>query len=314
MHSVVIKQWGEAPQYAETEDLPPPAPDSNLIQLTVKATGLHNLVKGRASGTHYSAKTLPHTLGVDGVGTAEDGKDYYFSTLAAVPGASTGSYSEKVNVLKPAIVPLPPGADAVQIAGLVNPGMSSWMALTKRTANLPRKFTAVILGVTSMSGRVAVSLAKVLGAGSIIGVARNQKALEDIPGLDTKIALADDPAQTDFSAIPKDGVDVVLDYIYGPAFVALFKHLTPTPARSLQYVQVGSMAARETPFPSDLLRGKDITMRGTGPGAWSAQQLGEEMPRLVEELAKLGKMPLKEFKLKDIAEGWASKERVVFTP
>lgn len=313
MHSVVVNQWGETPQYVEVDDLQPPT-DPKLLQLTVKATGLQNLVKGRVSGTHYSAKTLPHTLGVDGVGTSQDGQDYYFSTLVPVPGVSSGSYSDKVNVFKPASVPLPAGADPIQIAGLVNPGTSSWLALTKRTSHLPENFTVVILGVTSLSGKVAVHLAKTLGAGKVIGAARNQKAMDEIPGLDGTICFAEDPAQTDYSSLPKDGVDIILDYVYGPAFVALIKYLMPTPARPLQYVQIGTMATTETPFPADVLRFKDITIRGNGPGAWSPQQLGEELPKLIAELAKMRKMPLKEMKLKDVAEGWVSKDRVVFTP
>ncbi|MBE7181618.1 MAG: zinc-binding alcohol dehydrogenase family protein, partial [Terriglobus roseus] len=157
MKSVVVKQWGEAPQYLEEADPPTPAPDSELIELTVKATGLHQLVKGRASGKHYSAKTLPHHLGVDGVGTAADGRDYYFSTLGAPPGTSTGYYSTKVVVPRRAAVPLPAGADPVRVAGLVNPGMSSWMALRVRVtpSTLPKDFTVVILNATSLSGRLA---------------------------------------------------------------------------------------------------------------------------------------------------------------
>ncbi|KAF2100042.1 NAD(P)-binding protein [Rhizodiscina lignyota] len=312
MRTVQIQQWGEIPKYTDADDLPVPSPDSNQIQLTVKATGLHQLVKGRASGVHYSAKTLPHTLGVDGVGTASDGKDYYFNTL--IPGASTGSYSEKVNVWKSAAVPLPENADPIQIAGLVNPGMSSWMALTARTTNLPPNFTVVIMGATSMSGRVAAQFCRFYGAGKVIGVARNAKALAEIRGLDASIPLADDPAATDFSSLVEAGVDVVLDYIYGPALVALFKALKPTVDRPLQYVEIGSMAARETPLPADLLRSKDITMRGAGPGSWSMPQLGKQMPTLIANLCKVGEMPIKVMKLSEVAEGWKEKERVVFVP
>lgn len=312
MRTVQIQQWAETPKVTEVDDPPVPAPDSDQFQLTVKATGLHQLVKGRVAGTHYSATTLPHTLGVDGVGTAADGKDYYFSTLR--PGAASGSYSEKVNVFKSSAWPLPEGASATQIAGLANPGMSSWLALTTRTTDLPPNFTVVIIGATAMSGRVAAQFCKFYGAGKVIGVARNAKALGEVKGLDASIALADDQAATDFSSLAKDGVDLVLDYIYGPALVALFKALKPTPDKPLQYVQIGSMGARETMLPADLLRSKNITMRGAGPGAWSLQDLAKQQPKIIENLCKIGEMPIKVMKLADIAEGWEAKERVVFVP
>lgn len=59
-------------------------------------------------------------------------------------------------------------------------------------------------------------MAKTLGAGRIIGIARGEKALAEVSGLHERILLdGKDPTKTDFSKLG-DHVDVILDYVYGP--------------------------------------------------------------------------------------------------
>lgn len=64
MHAAQVTHWGSAPAYIETPTPELPSRDSNLVQIKVVAAGLHQVVRARAraTGIHYSAKTLPHTL------------------------------------------------------------------------------------------------------------------------------------------------------------------------------------------------------------------------------------------------------------
>lgn len=158
MHQAQVTEWGQAPKY--TEVLEPPAPSADEIQLKILATGLHRVVRSRAAGKHYSSGTLPHVPGVDGVGQVEDGKTYYFFSFGV------GAMADIVNVPKRNAMPLPDGVDPTQAAGIVNPAMSSWIALKSRTTNLPKDFTVLILGATSASGRVAIPLARSLERGA----------------------------------------------------------------------------------------------------------------------------------------------------
>ena len=58
-----------------------------LEVITVTATALSNLTKGRAAGSHYSASNhYPFVPGVDRVGTLADGPPVYF----AMPEAPFG--------------------------------------------------------------------------------------------------------------------------------------------------------------------------------------------------------------------------------
>lgn len=306
MKAITIPSWG-APVTFTADHPSPPAPSSEQVTLKVLAAGLHQLVRGQVTGTHYTTKTavLPYVPGADGVGVTPEGQVLYFNSIA-----QGGAFAESITVPKSVTTPIPSGADPVQIAGLLNPGMSSWMALKTRTEGLRSGFTVVIVGVTAISGKVAVHFARSLGAARVIGVARNQKELAAID-LDERIVLKDNPEETDYSSL--GDVDVILDYLYGPNILALFKALkssVPT-----QFVQIGTLASQDIALPGAILREKNITMRGSGPGAWSFPQFGKELPLLLEAVSKLPDMDLKQRKLEDAEAAWAAKrDRTVFVP
>ena len=220
--------------------------------------------------------------------------------------------AEVINLPKAFVKPLPDGADPIQVAAGVNPGMSSWLALKKRTEGLESGFTALIMGVTSASGRLAVSFAKTLGAGKIVGVARDEARLKEM-GLDDFVVLKDKPEESDWAKIGK--MDVILDYLYGEPAVQLLTGLKP--GSKIQYVQIGSLAGEMMSLPSGPLRNADVTMRGSGPGAWTAQDLNEQLPAILDAIVKCPKQKVKVEKLMDVEKVWAdtsTKERIVLVP
>ncbi|PPJ53001.1 hypothetical protein CBER1_11449 [Cercospora berteroae] len=303
MRQAQIAEWGSIPRLIDVPDLPAPSPDE--VRVKVEATGVHRVVRSRASGKHYSAEHLPHVPGIDGVGTTEDGQRVYFITFA------TGTISDYINVSKSSIFPVPEDVCARQIAGALNPAMSSWMAFKGRTSNLSTDFTVLILGATSASGRVAISLARALGAKKVIGAARNTAALEKLD-LDQIVTIACETEQTDFSNL--DDVDVVLDYVYGPLAAHLFESLqTPKP---VQYVHIGALSTTGISLPGHVLRSKDITIRGSGPGSWSMQSFMKTLPDLLAAMRHVQEQPIKVAKLEDIEQEWeySGPARLVFVP
>jgi NADPH:quinone reductase-like Zn-dependent oxidoreductase len=306
MHAAQITVWGNPPAYAAVPDLP--APSDDQLQLRVLATAIHQLVRARATGSHYTAPSLPHLPGVDGVGEdVATGKRYYFFAMV------TGSFAEVVNVPKTAVWEIPGGADPVTVAALVNPGMSGWMALSSRTTALPKDFTVAILGATSASGRLAVDVARAHGAAKVIGIARNASALDKMK-LDGRVVLG---AETDWSALGQ--VDVVLDYIYGAAANDLLAALPPYRSE-VQFVQIGMVSGTtEIPLSGPLLRSKRVTLRGAGPGAWTMQEFNQEAPAIIKLVASLDRgdgIVVK--KLAEAEAAWGDKslasKRVVFVP
>ncbi|MCJ1318020.1 hypothetical protein MMC15_003347 [Xylographa vitiligo] len=305
MHAAQVLSWGFPPQYTSVPSPAPPS-DPSLVQLKVLATGLHRVVRSRASGQHYSSGTLPHHVGIDGVGLMPNGHEVYFATI----GTDGGSYSDTVTVPKDDTAPLPAGADRIKIAALVNPGLSSWMALQCRCENLPAGFSVLIIGVTSASGRLAVQVARALGAGRVVGVARDVCAMETL-GLDGMVQLKG-AGETDWKGVGE--VDVVLDYVYGPPTVEFLKTLTR--GRRVQYVHIGSLAGElDIMLPGAVLRSTDLTIRGSGQGSFGGREMRREVRGLVEAIGKFGEEKIRVCELKDVEKVWGeSGERVVFVP
>ncbi|KAI1177054.1 hypothetical protein F4777DRAFT_224046 [Nemania sp. FL0916] len=309
MHIAQVREWSEGPRYITVDDAP--APSEGQIQLRVLAAGLHQVVRSRASGQHYSARGLPHNVGLDCVGRdVATGKLYYCINMAR----GFGSFAELVTVPRDVVHLLPETVDPVSFAASVNPGMSSWLALTRRTSNLPENFTVLILGATSASGSLAAHAAKALGAGKVIGVARNEATLAKVEGLDEYIVQKDSIADTDFSQVQ---CDVVLDYVYGD--LALHVLSTLKVQSPLQYIIIGNLSRKEIVIPPGILRSKDITIRGSGPGSISLEVIQQDMKKLVPAMTGWKLLDAHSVPLKDIEKAWQDeslreKGRLVFIP
>ena len=72
------------------------------------------------------------------------------------------------------------GADPIAVAAAMNPAMSSWVALRQRV-QFQAGQNILVLGATGNAGRMAVQIAKLLGAGQIIAAGRNAARLAWVP-------------------------------------------------------------------------------------------------------------------------------------
>ena len=186
MKAAVVAQAGSLPVYS---DFPAPLPSSGECSIAVSAAALSPVVKARVSGAHYSAAgDFPFVAGIDGVGRLDDGRRVYF----ILPKAPYGSMAERAVVPASHCVPVPDGLDDIAAAALANPGLSSWAAFKER-ARLASGETVLINGATGASGRLAVQIAKHLGAGKVIATGRNASALQSLKaiGADETIVLGE---------------------------------------------------------------------------------------------------------------------------
>ncbi|EKJ74409.1 hypothetical protein FPSE_05416 [Fusarium pseudograminearum CS3096] len=308
MLSAEVTEWGQTPKPIKTAAPQTPVDDSET-EIRVLAAGLHQLVRARAAGKHYTATELPHRPGVDGVGiNVATGKKVYFSLL----GTKGGSYAETVNAPTRSIVELPEGVDPVVAAAMVNPVMASWMALRKRVDLKNKGFKVFINGVTTASGKIAIKVARHLGATSVVGSARNREALSKLD-LDASVVLTDTPTETDFTAAAD--ADIVLDFLYGPWPNAFLLSPTTAPAtNAITWINIGSMAGDGGDISALGLRRRDVTVRGSGPGSWDPRELGAETVGMLKVLVGVGSDGLKKYRFEDVEKGWNDKgrERVVF--
>ena len=128
--------------------------------------------------------------------------------------------------------------------------------------------------------------------------------------------MADDAGKTDFSSLDGVEIDLVLDYINGPLPAALLS--THKQRKPLQYVHIGTLSGQDMALPGAVLRSNNLTIRGSGPGAWSLAEAAGEMPALLEALVKVEEQKVRVVKLEDVESEWEKKVegegRMVFEP
>ena len=321
MKAAVLHAYGEAPKY---EDFTNPVPTANQQLITVKATSLKQVDKGRTSGTHYAGyRQLPVVCGVDGVGVLENGSRVYFGWVPE----PYGTMAEQAIVPAYGLVPIPDSLDDVTTAALLNPAMSAYLPLTWRAKLVPGE-TVLILGATGVSGKLAIQLAKQLGAGRVVAAGRNQQVLETLPelGADSIISL-DQPDQAITEALVQEGkdsgYDIVLDFVWGhPAEVvlaALTGHDLAAEPRRIRYVEIGAMAGPTINLPAAALRSTALELYGSGGGSVPPSVLKESIPQILK-MATEGKLRIEveQVPLSAVEQVWfrgdVNGHRVVFIP
>ena len=319
MHAAVVTSFDEPPHYQEFDIPSPRTQDQELVD--VLAVGLHPRVRTDASGKHYtSTGQLPMIPGIDGIGRKADGGRVYFVTDDQLPG----SMAEKSVIDLRRTVPLPANADVEKIAAAMNPAMSSWVALRRRVA-IETGQSVLILGATGNAGTMAVQVAKLLGAGRVVGAGRDVARLNVLTalGADEIVQLTVD-ADTTSEALAKAAaeVDIVIDYLWGkPAEQAIMALLTARSDRSkaLNWIQIGAMAGPTLELPSVALRSANLRIQGNGQGAVSTKGYLAELPSLIDEInSGTLKVAARTFPLRDVESAWTGLdvpgERTVIVP
>ena len=124
-----------------------------------------------------------------------------------------------------------------------------------------------------------------------------------------------------FAAAAKDGMDVVLDYLWGAPTEALVEALTGhdftrNPAlRGLSRLEPSR--ARRFPLPAAALRSSGLEIYGSGGGSVGMKAILEAIPQILEHAARGDlKLETKQVPLPEVETAWTKKEdrRVVFIP
>lgn len=263
MKAAIVQGVGQTPVYGNFAE-PMPSPGENRIAVT--ASAMNQVVKSRASGTHYSSSgKFPFVVGIDGVGRLDDGTRVYF----ILPREPYGSMAELSVVPSVQCLPVPDGLDDVTAAAIAIPGMSSWAAYKER-AKLKSGETVLVNGATGTSGRLAVQIAKYLGAGKVIATGRNADALRSVAPLGADVTIPFGASEAALEDNLKEqfakGVDVVVDYVWGKSAESLLIAAAKAGAEAvpIRFVQIGAASAPNITLPSAVLRSSAIELMGSG--------------------------------------------------
>jgi NADPH:quinone reductase-like Zn-dependent oxidoreductase len=319
MNAAVVHSFDAPPRYTTFAE-PVAAEGERLV--SVSAAGLHPIVKALAKGIHYgSSGELPFIAGVDGVGKLVDGTRVFFG-IARSP---FGTFSERALAASWMCLPLPDGIDDVTAAGIANPAMSSWAALTAR-AKFVAGESVLILGATGVAGQLAIQVAKRLGARRVVASGRNPQALEKLKalGADAVISLDQDqaPLVSAFRGELAEGVDVVLDYLWGLPAERVLEAISQKGLRKaaprIRFIQVGESAGKTITLSAATLRSSGLELLGSGFGSASLDQIRQSLAEFFQIAAKQPfQFHTKAAPLRDVEALWNDAEkgtRLVFQP
>jgi NADPH:quinone reductase-like Zn-dependent oxidoreductase len=268
MNAAVLHTINQPPRF---EQFPEPVAKEDEVIVHVLAAALKPIDKQMASGSHYAAHgKLPVVCGMDGVGRLDEGTRVFFGG----PRPPYGSMAERTVVSRARCFPIPDNVNDDIAAAVVTPGLSAWGALVWR-AQLARGETVLILGATGVTGRLAIQMAKLLGAERVIAAGRNEQVLNTLHdlGADTTICLGK-PGQDLTEAFAREagdnGFDVIIDFLWGPTTEALLaaitrKDLKPASSR-VRLVEVGKIAGPTISLAAAVLRSSRLEILGAGSG------------------------------------------------
>lgn len=320
MKAAIIHQFGEVPHYS---DFPDPVATEGETLVNVRAAVLENFDKITASGKHYGSRTLfprfPAIAGTDGAGLTADGRSVVFGKIRPPYGA----FAEKAAAGY--VLPIPEGVDAIHAAAMPSAVLTSLLPL-KYTAGLQEGETVLVNGATGVSGRIAIQLARLLGAGRVVGTGRNPASLRLLESLGADAAI--DISQPE--ALVKDALaaaagegsyDIVVDFLWGRPAELLLETFTPHsvgfPTHRVRYIQVGEKAGKTMTLPAAALRTSGVVLQGVGP--LPPEALASEMAAVWEWIKEdRFYMDIEEVPLARVGEAWQRNDlagkRLVLVP
>lgn len=319
MNAAIVEALGKPPRYATFRE---PTASEGLTLVKVRAAALSNLVKGQASGGHYSSSgQVPFVPGYDGVGMLPDGRRAYFFG----PPAPFGAMAEWSLAAASRTILLPDAVDDVTAAALGNPGLASWGALLGRARLKPGE-SVLVNGATGVAGQQSIQVAKYLGAKRVIATGREDEVLARLGalGADQTISLRQSPdALVDAFRAALPGVDVVLDFLWGASAESLLAaaqgHGAPQGEPRLRYVEIGSISGNTISLNANWLRASGVELIGSGLGSLAAAAIAEALKAMFDaQAAGAGlKIDAEAVALSNVEGMWnctpPSGRRIVFT-
>ncbi len=320
MKAAVLHSFGAIPRYEDFED---PIAGINETLIHVKAAVLENFDKLVASGKHYASNKMfprfPAIAGHSGIGITNDGRLVGFGNMKP----PYGGFAEKT--VASMTIPVPEGTDPVVAAALPAAALTSLLPL-KYTVRLQEGETVLVMGATGVSGKLAIQIAKMLGAGKVVAAGRNKEILASLPDLGADRTI--DLGQTDEELIKlyrhegcEKGIDVVIDFIWGHPAEVLLKSFVPEelgfPKSRIRYLHIGEKAGPAVSLTGEMIRTSGLEIYGASN--MSPEAIGEGVNRVwgwIKE-NKL-QIDIEKMPLSDIEKAWQRTDlagkRIVIIP
>ncbi len=261
MKAVRIHERGDT-SVMQVEEIATPVPQSGEVLVKVAAAGVNYADAGQRSGNYPNVLPLPLTLGFEVAGTVVS---HGLNVSAPAEGTRVvalveGGYAEYALAKAELVVTLPENVSFEQATVIPVQGQTAYLALT-RGAHLSQGETVLVHAAAGGVGSLAVQVAKILGAGTVIGTTTSDSKLAVIRELGADVAInstSENWIEQVMQATRGQGVDIVLDAIGGSvgqqsiACLDFFGRL----------ISYGSLKGEVTPFVAQMLIQKCLSVSG----------------------------------------------------
>jgi NADPH:quinone reductase-like Zn-dependent oxidoreductase len=236
---------------------------------------------------------------------------------AALPGfGADGTLAERAAVPEESLAVLPDEAPTDLAAALGVVGITALLAVERAAPAGGER--VLVLGATGAVGQVAVQLAKLLGAGRVVGAGRNAERLERVRelGADAVVELGASGAgeaaasgeaasRTDLSAAFEEAaggpLDIVIDPLWGEPAMAALRVL----ATEGRLVNVGQSAGTDVRIPLELVRNRQGAIHAISSGWTGLERKASLYDRLLDySLAGHLTVDREVLPLEDVGTAW----------
>jgi NADPH:quinone reductase len=309
MRAAVVEAVGSPPVVGDVDE---PVLDAGAALVAVEAVPLNPVEIRVAAGRHAREAQPPYVPGVEGVGSVVEssrippGRRVRFES-AALPGfGGNGTLAERAAVPEVSLAVLPDEAPADLAAALGVVGITALLAIERAAPAGGER--VLVLGATGAVGQVAVQLAKLLGAGRVVGAGRNAKRLERVRelGADEVVELE---GAGDLSAAFEEAaggpLDIVIDALWGePAMAALLAIATEG-----RLVNVGQSAGADVRIPIEQVRNRQAAIHAISSGWTPLERKASLYDRLLDySLAGHLTVDREVVPLEDVGAAWQRQE------
>ena len=212
MRAIQISEYG-GPEVLKLVEVPDPSPAEGFELLDVTAAGVNYADTHQTENSYLSATSLPVVPGSEAAGRTADGR-----RVVALVG--NGGYAEKALAPQFLTFDVPDGVSDGQALALLVQGLTAWHLL-RTCARMQPGESVVVHAAAGGVGTLAVQLAKLWGAGRVIGTASTpeKRALAESLGADATV----DGNVADLNTALReanggDKLDVVLEMVGGTTF------------------------------------------------------------------------------------------------
>jgi NADPH:quinone reductase-like Zn-dependent oxidoreductase len=292
MRAVILRSAGADPEVGEFDE--PVARDGQAV-LDVSIAGVNPIDLRLASG-QLGAPRVPSIVGLEAVGTLPDGRRVYSGSSVS----PYGSWAQRTLIDPARSFAVPDGVDDALAVALGIAGIAAWLPL-EHHARVKRGESVLVLGATGTVGRIAVQVARLLGAGRVVAAARDADTLSEVEqlGADSSVVLGlGDDAQA-LREAAGEGFDVVIDPLYGKPFEAA---LSAT-ASGARIVTLGESAGPVASVAFRALQGR--THIGHGAGAVTRELMRDAYEKLTQHAAEGHiRVEIERLSLEDAIDAW----------